>query len=104
MKGLFPSLANRLNMDTDRTQVKASHSDLPVPISAPSVPEAYQRAPTLMAGAGNGGQVRIWAPRKWSLRLGLGVAAVGVLWYLWVAITGHVHGHAGDFARFFIPG
>ena len=69
-------------MDTDRTQVKGGHSDLPVALSGPMVPEAHQRAPTLMAGARGGGEVRIWAPSKWRqwFRCGIIASCLAIMW------------------------
>ena len=52
------------------------HSDLPVAVSAPVAAEAQQRAPTLMAGAGGGGDVRVWARRKWLWRFLCGCSGI----------------------------
>ena len=87
VKELNPFLPNAPHMDTDRTRVKASHSNLPVPASAPGILEAHQRAPTLMAGETSGGEVQVWAPNKWFLRACCGFWGLLFAMNLCLAVT-----------------
>ena len=93
LKELNPSSPNGPNMDTDRTHIKVSHSNLPVPAPISNNAEAHQRAPTLMAGAASGEQVRVWAPSKRLLRLCCGGSTLIVVNYLGLAVAEGIEGH-----------
>ena len=93
MKGLFAFVSNGGDMDTDRTQVKGGHSDLPVALSGPMVPEAHQRAPTLMAGARGGGEVRIWAPSRLPVWANCGLWSLGFVLAFGLIVRDVLVGH-----------
>ena len=49
------------------TKLIPGDRSLPIP-AGDSAPEAHQRAPTLMAGDGSHGEVRVWSPDVTALR------------------------------------
>ena len=65
----------------DPTKISPGDRNLPVP-SADAAPAAYQRAPTLMAGVGSHGEVRVWAPEIAAIRwrvVAAGASLAGLL-------------------------
>ena len=92
-KELNAPLPKHPHMDTDRTRLKVSQCNLPVAASSSNMPEAYRRAPTLMAGAASGGQVQIWAPSKRHLRVWCGFWGLLLALNLCLAVLDGLMGH-----------